>query len=326
MEGTMDVLHPRCAGLDVHKDSVVAAVRLAEPGGVRSGVRRFDTTTPGLLALGDWLAECGCTHAVMQATGVYWKPVWHVLGDGDLTLVLANAAHVRSVPGRKTDVADAAWLADLLAHGLVRASFVPDVPTQAMRALLRTRKQLVREQSGHVQRLQKTLEDANLKLASVLTDTMGLSGPPRLLGWPVSPQRRERGQAPLHAAAPGRALAEDHPRPVRLGGQPQEGRLPPGAVPAPSAAPPPEEGGLRRRRLHLDRHLAHAARRHRLPRPRGRPLPQALPRAAGPSPRPPDRQARLHLLHRPHARRGFCLGPPRGRSAASPGTRRRGPR
>ena len=121
----MQVLHPRCAGLDVHKDSVVAAVRLAEPGGVRSEVRRFDTTTPGLLALSDWLAECGCTHAVMEATGVYWKPVWHVLSDGDLTLVLANAAHVKSVPGRKTDVADATWLAELLAHGLVRASFVP---------------------------------------------------------------------------------------------------------------------------------------------------------------------------------------------------------
>src|SRR3954462_14132753 len=119
----MDVLHPRCAGLDVHKNSVVAAVRLSEPGGVRCEVRRFDTTTPGLLALSDWLAECGRTHAGMEAPGVYWKPVWHVLSDGDLTLVLANAAHVRNVPGRKTDVADAAWLAELLAHGLVRASF-----------------------------------------------------------------------------------------------------------------------------------------------------------------------------------------------------------
>ena len=130
----MDVLHPRCAGLDVRKDSVVAAVRLAEPGGVRTEVRRFDTTTPGLLALGEWLAECRCTHAVMEATGVYWKPVWHVLSDGERVLVLANAAHVKNVPGRKTDVADAAWLADLLAHGLVRASFVPDAPTQAAMA------------------------------------------------------------------------------------------------------------------------------------------------------------------------------------------------
>jgi transposase len=172
----MQVLHPRCAGLDVHKDSVMAAVRLAEAGGGRCEVRRFETTTPGLLALGAWLAECGCTHAAMEATGVYWKPVWHVLSDGDLTLVLANAAQVRNVPGRKTDVADAAWLAELLAHGLIRPSFVPEPATQAMRALLRTRKQLVREQASHVQRLQKTLEDANLKLASVLTDVMGLSG------------------------------------------------------------------------------------------------------------------------------------------------------
>jgi transposase len=172
----MEVLHPRCAGLDVHKDSVVAAVRLAEAGTVRTEVRRFDTTTPGLLALSAWLAACGCTHAAMEATGVYWKPVWHVLSDGDLVAILANAAHVRNVPGRKTDVGDAAWLAELLAHGLIRPSFVPGAPTQALRALLRTRKQLVREQAGHVQRLQKTLEDANLKLASVLTDTMGSSG------------------------------------------------------------------------------------------------------------------------------------------------------
>src|SRR5918993_3038342 len=175
-EGTMEVLHPRCAGLDVHKDSVVAAVRLAEAGGTRTEVRRFDTRTPGLLALADWLAECGCAHVAMEATGVYWKPVWHVLSDGDLALILANAAHVKNVPGRKSDVGDAAWLADLLAHGLIRPSFVPGVPTQALRALLRTRKQLVREQASHVRRLRKTPEDANLKLASVLTDVMGLSG------------------------------------------------------------------------------------------------------------------------------------------------------
>jgi transposase len=172
----MDVLHPRCAGLDVHKDTVVAGVRWAADGPARTEVRRFDTTTPGLLALSAWLAESGCTHVAMEATGVYWKPVWHILADGDFTLILASAAHVRNVPGRKTDVADALWLAELLAHGLVRASFVPEAPTQEMRALLRTRKQLVREQASHVQRLQKTLEDANLKLSSVLTQTMGKSG------------------------------------------------------------------------------------------------------------------------------------------------------
>jgi transposase len=172
----MDVLHPRCAGLDLHKDTVVAGVRIAADGPARTEVRTFGTTTPELLALSGWLAEQGCTHVAMEATGVYWKPVWHVLSDGDFALVLANAAHVKNVPGRKTDVADALWLADLLAHGLVRASFVPEPATQEMRALLRTRKQLVREQASHVQRVQKTLEDANLKLGSVLTQVMGKSG------------------------------------------------------------------------------------------------------------------------------------------------------
>lgn len=172
----MDVLYPRCAGLDVHKDTVVACARVASDGAAKSEVRSFDTTTAGLLALSAWLAESGCTHVAMEATGVYWKPVWHILSDGEVTLILANAAHVKNVPGRKTDVADAVWLADLLAHGLIRASFVPEAPIQEMRALLRTRKQLVREQASHVQRIQKTLEDANLKLASVLTQIMGVSG------------------------------------------------------------------------------------------------------------------------------------------------------
>lgn len=172
----MEVLYPRCAGLDVHKDTVVAAVRLAANGKAKTEVRTFETTTPGLLALLEWLAESGCTHVVMESTGVYWKPVWNILSDGEMTLVLANAVHVKNVPGRKTDVADAVWLADLLAHGLIRPSLVPEPAIQAMRGLLRTRKQLVREQASHVQRIQKLLEDANVKLASVLTDIMGLSG------------------------------------------------------------------------------------------------------------------------------------------------------
>jgi transposase len=172
----VEVFYPRCAGLDVHKDTVVASARLAAGRDVTVEVRTFPTTTAGLLALSAWLAERGCTHVAMEATGIYWKPIWHILADGDFTLLLANAAHVKNVPGRKTDVADATWLAELLAHGLVRASFVPDAPTQALRALLRTRKQLVREQASHVQRLQKTLEDANLKLASVLSNVMGASG------------------------------------------------------------------------------------------------------------------------------------------------------
>lgn len=172
----MELLHPHCAGLDVHKESVVACVRHMVEGKVTNAVKTFKTTTQELMALSDWLGAEGCTHIAMEATGVYWKPVWHILSDGEFELVLANATHVKNVPGRKTDVNDATWLADLLAHGLIRASFVPAEPTQQMRDLLRTRKQFVRERSGHVQRIQKTLEDANIKLDSVITDIVGLSG------------------------------------------------------------------------------------------------------------------------------------------------------
>ena len=172
----MEVLHQRCAGLDVHKKSVVAAVRLATENRLVTEVKTFTTTTAGLLALSDWLAENGCTHAAMEATGVYWRPVWHVLSDGEIELILANAAHVKNVPGRKTDVSDAAWLAELLAHGLIRPSFVPDGQTQELRALLRTRKQFVRERTRHAQRIHKTLEDANIKIDAELSDILGRSG------------------------------------------------------------------------------------------------------------------------------------------------------
>lgn len=171
----MEVLHPKCAGLDVHKDTVVACARDAAGGHAANRVRTFGTTTSQLLALADWLAEQGCTHVAMEATGVYWKPVWHVL-EGSFELVLANAAHIRNVPGRKTDVNDATWIADLLAHGLIRASFVPPTVIQEMRTLTRTRRQLVREKVQHAQRIQKTLEDANLKIASVISDVLGSSG------------------------------------------------------------------------------------------------------------------------------------------------------
>ena len=172
----MEVLHAHCAGLDVHKESVVACVRHMFDSKVTTLVRTFKTTTQELTALSNWLSDEGATHIAMEATGVYWKPVWHILSDGEFELILANAAHVKNVPGRKTDVNDATWLADLMAHGLIRASFVPDEPTQQMRDLLRTRKQMVRERSSHVQRIQKTLEDANIKLDSVVTDILGLSG------------------------------------------------------------------------------------------------------------------------------------------------------
>jgi transposase len=172
----MEVLHPHCAGLDIHKETVVACVRHMSGGKVKTEVRTFATMTGTLLDLSAWLATEQITHIAMEATGVYWKPIWHILSDGEFELILANAAHVKNVPGRKTDVKDAEWLADLMAHGLIRASFVPDEPTQQMRNLLRTRKQLVRERSSHTQRIQKTLEDANIKLDCVVTDILGLSG------------------------------------------------------------------------------------------------------------------------------------------------------
>lgn len=172
----MEVLYPHCAGLDVHKETVVACVRHMEAGKVSSSVKSFSSTTGGLMELSEWLSTEKVTHIAMEATGVYWKPVWHILSDGEFTLVLANAAHVKNVPGRKTDVNDATWLADLMAHGLIKGSFVPDEPTQQLRDLLRTRKQFVRERAGHVQRIQKALEDANIKLDSVISDVVGVSG------------------------------------------------------------------------------------------------------------------------------------------------------
>jgi transposase len=171
----MKTLHKRCAGLDVHKAEVVACVRLISKRKVEREVRRFPTTTQGLLALAEWLESAGCTHVAMEATGVYWKPVWHIL-EGRLALILANAAHVRNVPGRKSDVNDATWLADLLAHGLIRSSFVPPPAIQELRDLTRTRRQLTREIVQHVQRIQAVLEEANIKLCSVITDIMGASG------------------------------------------------------------------------------------------------------------------------------------------------------
>jgi transposase len=168
----MDVLHRRCAGLDVHKETVVACVRIVKGSKVEREVKTFGTTTRELLELSDWLVSQECSIAVMESTGVYWKPVWHILA-GSVELVLANAAEVRNVPGRKTDVNDAAWLADLIAHGLVRGSFVPPQEIQDLRELTRTRKQLSREVVEHAQRIQKVLETCNIKLRSVASDVLG---------------------------------------------------------------------------------------------------------------------------------------------------------
>jgi transposase len=174
-EEVMEEKHARCAGLDVHRKLIVACVRLAEGGQVKREVRRFGTTTAKLCQLADWLEEKGCTHAVMESTGVYWKPVWHIL-EGHVELVLANAQHVRNMPGRKSDMNDATWLAELMAHGLVRGSFVPPEPIRELRDQTRSRTQLVGEVRRHQQRIQKVLLDANIQFAGLVTDLLGRTG------------------------------------------------------------------------------------------------------------------------------------------------------
>ena len=172
----MEVLYPRCAGLDVHKKSVTACVCISEDGKRPSKqIRSFSTMLDGLQELATWLTDNGVTHVAMEITGVYWKPIWNVL-EGDFTLLLVNAHHIKTVPGRKTDVKDCEWIADLLRHGLLKGSFVPPQSQQDVRELTRYRTSLLQEKSAEVNRLQKTLEGANIKLASVASNVMGVSG------------------------------------------------------------------------------------------------------------------------------------------------------
>jgi transposase len=171
----MDTLYPRGAGLDIHKQTVVACVRRAGAGGkVRRQTRTFGTMTAQLLGLADWLAEQGVTHVAMESTGVYWKPIWNLL-EGQFQVLLVNAQHVKQVPGRKTDVRDAEWIAELLQHGLLKASFVPPTPQRELRELTRQRRQLVQAKAALANRIQKVLEDANIKLGSVASDVLGVS-------------------------------------------------------------------------------------------------------------------------------------------------------
>jgi transposase len=171
----MEVVHERCCGLDVHKQTIVACVIL--PGGrlPHKEVRTFGTMTADLLELVDWLMACQVTHVAMESTGVYWKGVWNLL-EGQVELLLVNAHHVKQVPGRKTDVKDCEWLADLLRHGLLRASFVPPRPQRELRELTRYRTALIRERAAEINRIQKVLEGANIKLGDVASNIMGASG------------------------------------------------------------------------------------------------------------------------------------------------------
>jgi transposase len=170
----MDIIHPRCCGIDVHKQSVVACVRVQGPRRPTTEIRRFGTTTRELLALQTWLGESGCTHVALESTSVYWKAVFNVL-EGTIEVVLANPFHIKAVPGRKTDVRDCEWLAELLAHGLIRASFIPPADIRILRELTRHRKSLLRDRVTIVNRIHKLLETASLKLSSVVADIMGVS-------------------------------------------------------------------------------------------------------------------------------------------------------
>ena len=171
----MKQLHDICAGVDVHRDSVVVCIRDATGGVAVYETETFGTTTHELERAVGWLVEHSVGQVVLEATGVYWRPVWAVFSE-HVGLTLVNAMHVKNVPGRKTDANDAQWLSDLLAHGLVRASFVPGAEQQALRDLTRTRKQMVRQKAAHVLRIDKLLQAANIKLGSVVSDMMGVAG------------------------------------------------------------------------------------------------------------------------------------------------------
>lgn len=172
----MDVLHKTCAGFDVHKKTVVVCVRSVDADGVaHKQIRTFGTMTADLLELADWLETQGVRHAAMESTGVYGKPIWHIL-EGRFELMLVNAHHMKQVPGRKTDVKDAEWIAQLLQHGLLSPSFVPPPAIRDLRDLTRQRAQLVADRASVANRIHKTLEGANIKLSSVATDILGVSG------------------------------------------------------------------------------------------------------------------------------------------------------
>ena len=167
----MEVVNPRCCGVDVHKKTVVACVITPE----KKETRTFSTMTRDLLKLKEWLKECSVTHVAMESTGVLWKPIYNLLED-TFNVAVVNAHHIKAVPGRKTDVKDAEWIADLLRHGLLRSSFIPDREQRELKEFVRYRRSLIQQRGDEVNRIQKVLEGANIKLSAVATDVTGVSG------------------------------------------------------------------------------------------------------------------------------------------------------
>ena len=218
----MQVVPERCCGLDIHKKTVVAGLLMLEATGQRhKEIRTFQTVLAELVTLKAWLQEAGCTYVAMESTGVYWKPIWNVL-EGHFELVLANAPHLKAVPGHKTDVRAAEWMADLLQHGLLRASFVPTAPQRALRDLTRSRTRLLQDRSRAINRVHQVLEETNSKLASVATDIMGLSAPAirkRPPGWTNrswSPGRPSSGTVAGQTRPVGTSAAGDSAGPPAL--------------------------------------------------------------------------------------------------------------
>src|SRR2546423_2532363 len=232
----MQVVSEQCAGLDVHKRTVVVCAITSDAHSQRCKERRtFSTMTPDLLRMRDWLKELGISHVAMESTGSFWKPIFNIL-EGHLEVLVVNAQHLKAVPGRKTDLKDAEWIADLLQHGLLRPSFVPPAPQRELRELTRYRTSLVEERSRIINRLQKTLEDANLKLASVASDLMGRSARDMLaarLSGEVDPtvlaelaRGRMRAKRDLLEQARQRLLKPHHRFPARVNNSLTLTRLP----------------------------------------------------------------------------------------------------
>jgi hypothetical protein len=299
----MEVLHAHCAGLDIHKDSVVACVRHMVEGKVTSQVKTFKTTTQELMALSDWLSAEGVTHIGMEATGVYWKPVWHILSDGEFELVLANAVHVKNVPGSKTDVNDATWLADLMAHGLIRPSFVPDEPTQQMRDAIARIDKEVDCKRRTLSRSHRNAENHSRRQpprgrGDRVGDRYRYEPVPNgrrsdFLGRTLPQERRKRWKTPLHAHEKGCPLAQDHSGPMRMGGHAHQANLPPRSIPAHSIPPRRQEGHRCCRRFHPHCRLPHAQKWHPLPGHRRKPLRQTRPRQARLATREPLKEPRF---------------------------------
>src|SRR5438132_307533 len=300
----MQAVHERCAGLDIHKKTVVACVLT----GSGRSIRTYGTMTRQLEALADWLAAEQVSHVAMESTGVYWKPVYNLLENRGLELLVVNARHIKNVPGRKTDVKDAEWIADLLRHGLLRASFIPGRDERELRELVRYRRTVIEQRAHDVQRIQKVLEGANIKLSDVASDTMGASGRAmleplahpsahRLLGQDLAWQPRERRQTLLGPDRHGQSLAARHPGRGGSQRQPRSPQLLRRPLPPPQSAPRQEARHGGGRPQPLGGHLPHDQRRHLASRPGLRPLRAPGPGADRPACGPPPGAARLPGHH-----------------------------